>query len=246
MFFPKSLWIPIFFTFAAFCFGEPRQSQERADGIFEDQFNDLISRAEKYYLNEVMSYSRKLSIRRNWLDDQVNAGAGKFEKEWFIYFFGGMARLSRMTQDAFILVICHEFGHLLGGAPFSVDEIAGEGESDYFAALKCLPTMWEKIPSLEVDHRSCERSLPDEVVALCGSAHKDKINNDVCLRSNCASALFVDVLAHHFNQPTPSFLTPDPTIVESTLTSYPSLQCRLDTFFQASLNNPRPRCWSKQ
>jgi len=47
----------------------------------------------------------------------VNAYASVDKQgQQFIHMFGGLARHPLMTEDAFLLVACHEFGHHYGGA----------------------------------------------------------------------------------------------------------------------------------
>ena len=56
--------------------------------------------------------------------------------------------------------------------------------------------------------------------------------------SNLFSALTVE--------PASNYETPDQTIATETMLSYPkTVQCRLDTYLQGTLQSKRPACWFK-
>ena len=59
-------------------------------------------------------------------------------------------RVDLADQDLLSLIVCHELGHLVGGAPKMIDPDTGrpglfsaEGQADYFATAKCLKTLWK-------------------------------------------------------------------------------------------------------
>ena len=108
-------------------------------GITEAQWTALFDKYEKIYAPIIESRGGKLILNRLWDDGTVNANASQTGNEWTINMFGGLARYPIMTLDGMALVICHETGHHMGGAPKYYDDPAEwattEGGADYFAAV---------------------------------------------------------------------------------------------------------------
>lgn len=150
----------------------------------------------------------------------------------YIFYFGGLARMSEMTQEGAALILCHELGHGIAGAPFKKDSSSSvEGQADYYATNFCLSSVIEKLAL-------SNESLPQDPLNVCDS--------DLCrhLFVGINSELAV-INATNPNQ-TAQFHQADSTIVESVNTSpmfYPSNQCRLDTLIAGALGKDRPRCW---
>ena len=75
-------------------------------------------------INHMKSNERKaeydhLKIEKKWSSATVTAGTYRDirNKQWIINLYGGLARHPLITEDAYALVICHEIGHHIGGAP---------------------------------------------------------------------------------------------------------------------------------
>ncbi|GEM_PF-1126758 len=162
---------------------------------------------------------------------------------------GGMLKLDGFDADSAALVLCHELGHGIGGAPFkdpsALDSSdfpsSTEGQSDYYAARVCLPKIWDQLPLTE------KVELP---VALkkCGSRFEiESKEYHHCLRTFAAMRGFINLrLISKSDTQTISFESFDPTVVkEINLDSrfYPTPQCRLDTLIAGALGQPRPECW---
>ena len=111
-------------------------------GITEAQFNAVIDKIEVIYSPIAKSLGKEYLVARKWDDGTVNANASQSGSKWNINMYGGLARHATITEDGFALVLCHETGHLLGGAPkvagFMNKWASNEGQADYFANLKCL------------------------------------------------------------------------------------------------------------
>lgn len=128
-----------------------------ANGISEAQFNQVLDQVQALYGPIIAARGGRLVINRLWSDSTVNASAERNGGQRIINMYGGLARHDAITQDGLALVACHELGHHLGGAPkFGIferlDWASNEGQSDYFANLKCLrPRCWYKPPSEEPD-----------------------------------------------------------------------------------------------
>ena len=104
------------------------------DGSVE--FNRVIDLVYKHYEPVVSNLGKRLVVERNWSDSTVNAYAYPKGDQMRVAMFGGLARHPEVTKDGFMMVMCHELGHHLGGAPMK-SWASNEGQSDYFAANKC-------------------------------------------------------------------------------------------------------------
>jgi hypothetical protein len=207
------------------------------NGITESDFNAAIDEVETVFAPIVANYGGKLKIERNWTDGTVNAYANQQGKTWTVAMFGGLARHPAVTRDAMALVVCHELGHHIGGAP----KIRGagnrwasnEGQADYFAALKCLRRAW-----INDNNESIAKSLnaPKLVVDGCKKTYKsDRVENALCIRTSMAGKSVADLFSDLEGAKESKFETPDTTVVTRTDDNHPRSQCRLDTYYQGSL-----------
>lgn len=208
-------------------------------GITEEQFNAVIDKYEAVYAPIISSYGATLEVVRKWNDPTVNAYAEQRGKLWKVSMFGGLARHSTITEDGFALVVCHEIGHHIAGAPLyswkSEALRAGwastEGQSDYFATTKCLRRVWQN-----EDNKAVVESMeiPEPLKKACG---ENKVWNEdyyICLRGGMAGLSVANLFAS-FGSTQPKFDTPDPKQVSRTDERHPAAQCRLDTYFQGAL-----------
>lgn len=208
---------------------------KRLGGISEQQFNLVIDKLEDIYAPIASSMGGNLKIHRKWTDATVNASATRLGA-WNVNMYGGLARHEAITEDGFALVLCHEIGHHLGGAP-KVSNIlnrwaSNEGQSDYFATLKCLRQMFKN-----ENNEAVVRNLdaPAALTNACAKAWPNKEDYNVCVRGGMAGASVAKLFASLRKQPEGKFETPDQTIVTKTNHAHPAHQCRLDTYFQGAL-----------
>lgn len=211
---------------------------KRFGGITEQQFNDIITKVETLYAPVVANYGANLQVVRNWTDGTVNAYAQQVGKTWKISMFGGLARHETITEDGFALVVCHELGHHIGGAPrktsaWSSSWASNEGQSDYFATLKCLRKVWNYDNNREIIRRM---EVPRALADACGRQHLWNRDFSICVRGGMAG-MSVSKLFQALRNATvePKFETPDRNIVARTNDNHPDYQCRLDTYFQGAL-----------
>lgn len=211
---------------------------EGQTGITEAEFNEVIAKFTALYEADFTARGAILKINSLWTNETVNASAEQSGNTWTINMYGGLARHETITRDAFALVICHEGGHHLGGAPkykgwFGDDWASNEGQSDYFANLKCLRKFF-------VDEMKGYRVVRSEknaaYVDACRAAHKKSIESRICIRSALAG-MQVAKLFQALRKETvgPDFATPDKKVVTKIFDSHPATQCRLDTYFAGSL-----------
>lgn len=205
-------------------------------GLTEEQFNKVIEKIETIYSPIVTDMGGRLAIARKWSDGTVNANASRSGSKWNVNMYGGLARHATITEDGFALVLCHELGHHMGGAP----KIGGlfnawasnEGQSDYFAALKCLRKAF-----LNDDNMAAVATMdvPKTLADACAKNHPNKDDKAICIRTGMAGVSVSNLFAALRNSSPASFDTPDANVVSSTNNAHPAYQCRLDTFFQGSL-----------
>jgi hypothetical protein len=208
----------------------------RTSGISEEQFNLVISKIETIYAPIVSSLGGSLRIARKWEDGTVNANATRMGLTWHVNMYGGLARHEAITEDGFALVLCHELGHHIGGAPKVLNFISkwasNEGQADYFSSLKCLRKVF-----LNDDNESIVQNTkaPAILVDACKKNHQNKDDQFICIRTGLAGQSVSNLFAAMRNQPEAKFETPDSTIVSMTNDRHPNYQCRLDTYFQGAL-----------
>lgn len=205
-------------------------------GITEEGFNAVIDKVETVYAPIISSFGAELSVVRNWKDDTVNAYAEQSGKKWKVSMFGGLARHQTITEDGFALVVCHEIGHHIAGAPlysWKSGWASTEGQSDYFATTKCLRRSW-----INDDNKAIVEAMtiPDQVLRACGKTTRFRKTEDyyICARGAMAGMSVAKLFAS-FGGSQPKFETPDTKVVTKTNESHPASQCRLDTYFAGAV-----------
>lgn len=213
---------------------------DKSTGLSELQFHAVINKVMRVYRPIAKSYGGTLIINRRWLSDVVNAGTYRDSKNssyWVLNLYGGFARHPHITEDGFALVICHELGHHIGGAPKKVYQSGSiwastEGQSDYFATLKCLRKVFAADDNLAV---ISGMDVPSQVRADCSKAFTTDWEAAICMRTSMAGFSVAKVNADSRQVPLPDFSTPDPSQVDFTSNAHPVPQCRLDTYLQGSI-----------
>ena len=202
-------------------------------GLSENSFNDVIDEIEHVMAPMVKAHGGKLSIVRNWTDEEVNAFATRTGDTWNVEMFGGLARHPEITEDGFKLVLCHEIGHHLGGAPVKAQRkwASAEGQADYWATLKCLRQVYLHDKNAEIIKG---KTVPAGIKEACLKAHHDSNDQAICIRSALSGESVANLFAS-LEGSIISFSSPDKTKVPKTFEGHPAAQCRLDTFFQGTL-----------
>lgn len=202
--------------------------------VTEVQFHEMIDRVSAVYTPIFQELGATLSVSRNWENGTVNAYASRSGNIWNVSMFGGLARHETVTADGFALVICHEVGHHVGGAPkYSAgnDWASNEGQSDYFATLKCFRKVFENDDNETITNAM---TIPSEVKTACSTSWTGR-DYFLCLRSSMAGKSLANLLAQLGGASEPMFDTPDARVVTTTNNNHPKAQCRLDTYFYGSL-----------
>jgi hypothetical protein len=217
---------------------------ERTGGIDRAAYDKAIDLIEKYYKSIVAKAGGELVINRMWSTAEVNSNATRKGKQWIINAFGGLARFDLMTFDGEVMVLCHEMGHHMGGFPqypgmLGASWAANEGQSDYFATMKCFRRVIENDDNETI---LSTMSIPAEVSRGCQLGFKDAKEIAICKRSAMTGKVLADVLyklghSSSSSEPMqfPQFDTPTTTQVSTTNNNHPQAQCRLDTYFAGAI-----------
>ncbi|MBY0415912.1 MAG: hypothetical protein K2Q18_17195 [Bdellovibrionales bacterium] len=177
-------------------------------GLREDEFNQIIKLAIDTMGPEVKRLlNKKLIIEGRWQDASVDAFATRDDdNNAVVVMNGGLARHPDLTIDGFLVLICHEIGHHLGGAPKNLRGNSGlrswssaEGQADYYATSKCLPVFQRQ--------GNLVTSIPNASLSV--------------------SKVFASLV---IGTPEPKLTDYDTTKVSTTFYKHPSPQCRLDTY----------------
>ncbi|MFT6631806.1 MAG: hypothetical protein ACJAS4_001767 [Bacteriovoracaceae bacterium] len=204
--------------------------------ISELQFNQLIDKVIKPYKEDILNHykAKDFVINRLWDNEKVNASASIRENVYSLKIYGGLARFAPLTQDGFTLVLCHELGHLIGGAPtwkpYNIS--SSEGQADYFATLKCFRRINQN-ETLIIN----EDQVHPLALKKCKNSFAMKHEYQLCLRSALAQDSLTETITQLADLAIkPNRETPDPYVRMFILfNGYPSPQCRLDTMFSGSL-----------
>lgn len=215
-----------------------------APNISKEKFIAIIEAAKEVYAPIAKANGDRLTVNARWDDATVNANCSRMFGSVTINMYGGLARRDEITPDGFALVLCHELGHAYGGKPYiqAWRRMSAEGQADYYGVGDCLNIV---LPKLRADWTMIETTA--YISEKCDALHpNNRTANLICQRKMTAGQSTANLLAVLTKEDTPDFETPDPTVVSSTLTSYPdTVQCRLDTYHNGALNLLRPACWFK-
>jgi len=200
--------------------------------ITEERFNAIIDEITDFYKPIFEEKGANLIVGKRWDDGTVNAYARRAGDDWHIVMFGGLARHVETTEDGFALVVCHELGHHIGGSPIKGSSWASnEGQSDYWATLKCFRNY---VQNHDNDEIVAGLDVPEIVSNQCDSDFEDVDRRLICKRS-AMGGLSLGRLLASFNGDEIAFDTPSDSVVTTTYNAHPKAQCRLDTYYQGSL-----------
>lgn len=197
--------------------------------ITEKEFGEVIDQVANFYKPIVESHGGELKVTKHWKSSTVNAYSSRASNVWKVDFFGGLARRKEVTKDGFQMVVCHEFGHHLGGFPFVVDWAANDGESDYFATLTCARELWKNDFKKNAE---AIKGLPKFPKKMCDQAWPSKQERELCYRIMQAGKSLSDLLSSGQAK----YETPSTKEVTETDNEHPTPpQCRLDTYMAGSI-----------
>lgn len=212
--------------------------------VSEKDFYEIIAKVYSLYSSNSLERNLQIGIQ-DWQMPYFSAWAYETDEAFTINFWGGFARIPGMTRGAFALTACHEVGHILGGEPYhTIDtskNMSAEGQADFFAAAVCF-----KNYLITFGHEGSATDLLPFVLDKCRQRYLDHEIREICFSTAKAGQDLAAVLTYLGPEELQvSYETPSPLEVEETLfNSYPTIQCRLDTFLAGALQQKtRPSCW---
>ena len=212
-------------------------------GLTEAQFNDVLDRAQQLYAPVISKAGGKLKINRLWSDATVNASAQQTGGTWILNMYGGLARHPATTVEGFALVVCHELGHHLGGAPknkgiFGSNSWAtNEGGSDYYAGLKCLREFFSTDDnSTLIDNAKKDGVLSLFASDLCEKQFAQTADQLLCKRTSLGGTSVAGLFQALRKEPAaPDYAKPDTKKVSKMFDAHPETQCRMDTYLAGAV-----------
>lgn len=215
-------------------------STVKGTGLTLEEYNASIDKVSSVYSTIVKNFGAKLVIDRKWESETVNAGTLRRDNgmTWVINLYGGFARHPEITADGFMLVICHELGHHIGGAPKKVYPDTGshwsstEGQSDYYATLKCLRRILRNDDNIAIIR---DQNVPESVRTECSRSFSNEKESALCVRTSLAGMSVAKVNADIRKVPVPDIDAVDSTIADTTANDHPVPLCRLNTYQQGAL-----------
>jgi hypothetical protein len=215
-----------------------------SEGNVPRELYDAIRIAgKKIYAPIAKANREKLVIPDNWRKDRVNGTCGRYMRRVTISIFGGLVRRPEISPEAVVIVMCHELGHAYGGAPYLNvgKKYAAEGIADYFSANSCSKRVFAE---LELQGYIFQ---PTPFMENACNTMVDEVSREVCLRTLAGGLSIGNLIAILLEKEMPDYETPDPTVVDKTLISYPeTAQCRVDTFYAGVFDEPKPACWFRE
>lgn len=207
------------------------------NGYPERRYHQVLDVVEDHFAPIVTARGGTLEFQRDFSDGAVNMWAFRWGDRYILEIPGGMARYHLLNEPGFLLSVCHELGHLLGGDPRR-GNISFEGQSDYFATRDCITAILAKIaPYKKLVPLNARQK---EIRQHCG-ANDQSICSRVLLGALALTAYYAELE----QRTAPLLSTPDRSEADETTQRHPESQCRLDTFRAGLFAQPRPRCWYK-
>ena len=207
----------------------PNPTSNILPGLERAQLDDVIKRFENFWNPILLSrYQKTVSISNEWEEERIDARATRdMDDNLIIMVHGALARHPEMNKNRMLLILCHELGHYLGGAPKSFrgkserrSWSSAEGQADYFATTKCMPKM------------AMTDSLYNERTTTYNG---DRCKSEFCKRivpmALGVSKVFSSLKGGGSEA---SVVKKSNRIVRSTNYRHPEPQCRFDTFVAGS------------
>lgn len=212
------------------------KEDKATNGMTKERFEAIVNRVYVSYASIVKAKGATLEMNNNWDDGTVNAFANQKDGVWHVNMFGGLARHPLVTDDGFLLVVCHETGHHLGGAPkyggLGNTWASNEGQADYFGSLKCMRRVLEKDDNQAI---VAKMVVDAEAKNKCEMVYKSSDEVALCERIAMAGKSLAMLLGDLGGNSKVAFNTPDKKAVRKTNDAHPAAQCRMDTYFSGSL-----------
>lgn len=196
----------------------------------KEKFELVINRITSLYSGTIKDLGANLNLDINWDSNESNAFALKIKTDWTLFFYGALYRNPSMTEDSMALTICHELGHLIGGAPFMAGtQMSVEGQADFWGASVCLKKYFSEFPeTVKITDGTAKQRCDAEY-------QSDEKSKNICYRSANASMAMATFLSSMQQTAQPEFDKKNIGVLSTTKQLHPEAQCRLDTYMEGAL-----------
>ncbi|MBL6988953.1 MAG: hypothetical protein ISR65_04210 [Bacteriovoracaceae bacterium] len=208
----------------------------------EQTFTEVAYSIKDFFAPKLANMDIHLEFDAIWDVPEAGAFVQRNQQMVYIEIYGGIAQHPNQSTDSFAISIIHEFSHVLGGPPYlPKKQLSAEGQADYVAG-KYLKEILPRIPENPTPIPTIS-NLPPELKKYHHKCLAASVDSQLCLRGLQAIQQFGDFIAQINQTAPPKIGNEDTKVVEKTILSYPSVQCRLDTVLAGFLDLPRPSCW---
>jgi hypothetical protein len=159
---------------------------------------------------------------------------------WGLTIVGGLIRHPEINEEGLLFVLCHELGHDVTTRRSPQTDIWFEAIADYFAASRCLKSIFAT--TAELSRHVDSKELPTAVEAACKTGSKSEHDYRICLRVNKAGLSAARYTHAFVKMMYPQQKTLAPAYGRNDTRSDDRAQCRLETVYAASLRLPLPAC----
>lgn len=225
---------------------EIKPNDPEALGLTSEEYHKILGTFMVEYFQTVKKETGlDFVVNFDWNNNYFGAFANKEIKngkpQYAISLWGGMARAEGMTTEVAYLILCHELGHIMAGEPKQTipgaEWASSEGQSDFFAAKRCMPELMKKIKFKKRFSSSrvksiCRGNQDCETIASIGKEFVE-------FTQKWSYQNYSDI---HFDQ------APMEKPKKLLRNVYPSDQCRLESVIQGAsclVDNKciQPACW---
>jgi hypothetical protein len=213
----------------------PVGATSRVSSLTEERVLQISENFLQYFEERVASRGKELVVRVEWENPYFTAHAAHEGGKAVVALWGGFLRAPGMSEEIVVTALCHELGHLIGGEPYS-GEFSTEGQSDFFAS-GCAAEFFAAYPEYS-------RSVSFDILKYCDG----HLACARALEGGMQTVRFMEKWGYQSYIPA-LLVTPAPPAEKFEANTYPSLQCRLDTFAAGARclvpgsSCLRPSCW---
>jgi len=234
--------------------------------VSEKEFEFISEAIQSIYSDEIKNEVDELDfILSKDSQKKANAFAKRRKDKWEITVVSSLLDLKSVTPATLGMIMCHEMGHFMGGAPYVVGrpitsvlrgraprKMSCEGQADFFGSSDCFKKLVKRLPWI-LNVLKIYPAL-DEITKNCDG---DETCKQLIYASYETVLTYQELLTqygvHEGFQGHMDTLDSDRTL--DFVGEYPSLECRFHTFVNGilcpSLNSnecvdmkwSRPACW---
>lgn len=246
-FFPRGVALILFFSLGAPAFGSRGPTPVPSPGA--KRMTVVLQEFEAFYQPITSGLGFKLTVQIDNNSSSESADANRDARHANVTVTRRLLENARMSEDGLRTILCHEMGHVLGGAPrrnippewdgpiapdgFSF--MSSEGQADYYSTLVCFRRLVRGQNHQKRLAQEMAAALPPvaDVAHRCDTAHGIRTVDSLICQRAVAGAFNMLQMIKEFPI---SVASASPFVATSTILDlYPDRQCRLDTFIAGAL-----------